>query len=80
MNNNYYVLYYTVIKNRDDKDNLIDKNENIENNYINFHNLITPNHYKGRKIDKIIFKKKNLRYQINHFNILLLHKWRRKNE
>ena len=43
MNINYFDLYYTVIKNRDDK------NENNENDYINFNDFITPNHYIGIK-------------------------------
>ena len=46
MNNNYYDLYYTVIKTRDD-DN--DNGENDENDFINFHEFITPNHYIGIK-------------------------------
>ena len=39
---NYYDLYYTVIKTREEKDN-------IENDYIIFHDFITPNHYIGIK-------------------------------
>ena len=38
MNINYYDLYYTVIKTRDDK------NENNENEFINFNDFITPYH------------------------------------
>ena len=41
MNNNYYVLYYTVSKNRDEKEIVSDKDN--ENDYI------TPNHYIGSK-------------------------------
>ena len=51
MNNTYRDLYYTVIKNRDDKDIIDDKNENIENDYINFIDLITPNHYNVVSVD-----------------------------
>ena len=40
MNINYYDLYYTVIKNRDEN-----KIENNETHYINFNDIITPNHY-----------------------------------
>ena len=43
MNNNYYDLYYTVIKTRDDN------NDNKENDYISFNDFITPNHYIGIK-------------------------------
>ena len=43
MNNNYYDLYYTVIKNRDHK------NEDNENDYNNFIDIITPDHYVGIK-------------------------------
>ena len=56
MNINYYDLYYTVIKNRDDKDIIDDKNENTENDYTNFEDFITPNHYNARKNDNIILK------------------------
>ena len=38
---NYYDLYYTVIKNRDEKE--IEDNE-YENDLINFNDFITPNH------------------------------------
>ena len=48
----YSDLYYTVIKNRDDKEILID--ENIEYDYINFKNFITLNLYIGRKQDNMI--------------------------
>ena len=53
MNINYYDLYYTVIKNRDDKDNV---DENNENDFINFNNFITPNHYIGIKPRETILK------------------------
>ena len=41
MNNNYHDLFYTVIKNREDKF------ENKEDDYNNFHDFITPNHFIG---------------------------------
>ena len=44
MNINYYDLYYTVIKNRNDKDNVDNK---YENDYINLNDVIIPNHYVG---------------------------------
>ena len=42
MNIKYYVLYYTVIKTRDE-------NDNNENNFTIFNDFITPNHYIGIK-------------------------------
>ena len=42
MNNKYYDLYYTVIKNRDEKEIV---NDEQENDYINFNDFISPNHY-----------------------------------
>ena len=45
LNINFYDLYYTVIKSRDD--NEIQNNK--ENDYINFNDIITPNHYVGIK-------------------------------
>ena len=41
MNNNFYDIYYTVIKNRADKQIVIDE---YENDYNNFNDFITPNH------------------------------------
>ena len=48
-NINYYDLYYTVIKIGDEKDD-------NENDYINFHDFITPNHYIGIKPRDTILK------------------------
>ena len=45
MNIFYYDLYYTVIKTRDEKE-IVDDNEN---EYNNFNDIITPNHYIGIK-------------------------------
>ena len=42
MNINYYDLYYTVIKNRNEKEILI--GEDDENDYTKFNDII-PNHY-----------------------------------
>ena len=43
MNNNYYDIYYTVIKNR--------KKENVDNQYekdfVSLNDAIIPNHYVG---------------------------------
>ena len=46
MNNNYYDLYYTVIKTRDENKDI---DNQYENDYINFNNIITPNHHVGIK-------------------------------
>ena len=48
-NVNYYLLYYTVIKNRDDKEIVKDQFEVIENDFSNFKDFKTPNHDFGRK-------------------------------
>ena len=40
---NYYGLYYTVFKNRDEKE-IVDNH--YENDYINFNDIV-PNHYIG---------------------------------
>ena len=61
MNINYYHLYYTVIKNRDE-------NKDIDNSdYINFNDIITANHYIGIKPRDTILKWRNLRSLINLF-------------
>ena len=45
MNIKYYNLYYTAIKNRDDKESVKNKYEDNENDYINYEDFITPNQY-----------------------------------
>ena len=47
MNINCYDLYYTVIKVRDGNNDIDNQYENDENDYINFNDFITPNHYIG---------------------------------
>ena len=49
MNINYYDLYYTVIKVRDENRDIDNQYEDDDNDYINFNDFITPNHYVGRK-------------------------------
>ena len=49
MNIKYYDLYYTVIKNGDDNEIVIDKFEDIEKDYINIKDFITPNQYIATK-------------------------------
>ena len=46
MNIDYYDLYHTVIKNRDEKEIV---NKNYENDYISLNDVIIPNHYVGIK-------------------------------
>ena len=46
MNINYYDLYYTVIKNRDEKEIVDNK---YENHIISLNDVIIPNHYVGIK-------------------------------
>ena len=53
MNNENYDLYYTVIKNRDDKEVV---NDEYENAYINFKDIITPNHYNGIQNDNELLR------------------------
>ena len=45
MNFNYYDLYNTVIKVRDENRDIDIQNENDENDYIDVNDFITPNHY-----------------------------------
>ena len=49
----YYDLYYTVIKNRDEKE-IVDNQ--YENDYINFNDFITPNHNISIKPRQTILK------------------------
>ena len=56
MNNNYYDLYYTVIKTRDGNKNIDNQYENDYNDYINFSDFITPNHNISIKPRETILK------------------------
>ena len=49
MNTIYHDLYYTIIENRDEKDN-------NENEYIIFDDFITPNDYTGIRPRETILK------------------------
>ena len=55
MNINYYDLYYTVIKVRDENKDIDNQYENDENDYINFNDII-PNHHIGIKPPETILK------------------------
>ena len=46
MNINYYDLYYTVIKTRDENKDIDNQYENYENDYININDFILPNRDK----------------------------------
>ena len=56
MNINYYDLYHTVIKAGDENEDIDNLYENVDNNYINFKDFITPNHYIGNKNDNVMLK------------------------
>ena len=56
MNINYYDLYTTVIKVRDENRDIDIQNENDENDYIDITDFITPNHYVGIKPRETILK------------------------
>ena len=47
MNINYYDLYYTVIKTRNENKKIDNQYEDRDNDYINFNDFINPNHYIG---------------------------------
>ena len=49
MNNKYYDLYYTVIKNREEDEIVNNKFEGEEVEYVNFCGFITLNQFIGRK-------------------------------
>ena len=56
MNINSYDLYYTVIKNRDDKEIVNIKYEVNKNFYINYNDFVTPNHNISIKPRETILK------------------------
>ena len=56
MNINYYDLYFTVIKVRDENKDIDNQYENDENDYNNFNDFINPNHYIGIKNDNEILR------------------------
>ena len=49
MNNNYYDLYYTVIKTRDNNKDIDIQYENDYNDYNSLNDVILPNYYVGIK-------------------------------
>ena len=69
MQNNYYDLYYTDTKNKDDKEIVDD-----ESDYINYDNIIVPNYDIGIKPGGRMIKWRKMRTQINHFKFFFLYK------
>ena len=51
MNIKYFDFYYTVVLSSNEKEIVDDQYETNENDYINFNDFITPNHYIGIKND-----------------------------
>ena len=56
MNIDYYNLYYTVIKTRDENRDIANQYENDDNDYINFNDFISPSHYIGIKPREAILR------------------------
>ena len=56
MNINYYDLYFTVIKVRDENMDIDNQYDNDENDYIDINDLISPNHYVGIKNNNEIIR------------------------
>ena len=56
MNINYYDLYYTVIKVRDENKDIDNIYENDANDYIKINDFITPNQYVGIKPREAILR------------------------
>ena len=56
MNINYYDLYYTVIKVRDENKDIDNRYESDDIDYININDFITPNHYVGIKPREAILR------------------------
>ena len=52
----YYDLYYTVIRIRDENKETDNQYEDDNIDYINFNDIITPNHFIGIKLRETILK------------------------
>ena len=48
-NINYFDLYYTVIKIRDENQDIVNQSEDDNNDYIDNNDVNIPNHYVGKK-------------------------------
>ena len=73
---NYFDLYCTIIKVRDENEDI--DNQYEDDDYINFNDFITPNHNISIKPREIILRWRSLRSYINHFKIFILCIKRRK--
>ena len=56
MNIDYYDLYYTIFKNRDDKEVVKENEYGNDKDYINFDDFIIPNHHVGLKLPETILR------------------------
>ena len=56
VNINYYDLYHSVIKSRDENKDIDNQYENDENDYISLNDIVIPNHYIGRKNDNLMLR------------------------
>ena len=54
MNIKYFDLYYSVIKNRGDKEILNNKYEDNDVDYFNINDFDVPKHYVGKKNKEIL--------------------------
>ena len=52
----YYVSYYTVIKNRYEKDVVDNRYENNDNDYPNYEDLVTSKQYIGVRSDNVMLR------------------------
>ena len=67
MNINYYDLYYTVIKTRNENKNIDNQYENDYHDYIDINDIV-PNHHVGIKPRETFSRwVRKLRSHINHF-------------
>ena len=55
------------MKNRNDEEHVKNNYEDIENDYINFNDIITPNLSIGIRPCETNLKERKMRSQINHF-------------
>ena len=56
MNITFLDLYYTVIKNWNDNEDIVDKYGKNEIDYIIFNEFISPNHYNGMRNNSSILR------------------------
>ena len=56
MNINYFDLYYTVIKTKNENKDIDNQYDNDENDYIDINDFINLNHYVGIKNDNVMLR------------------------